>query len=63
MSANGGTVVGTLTAADFLPSAAATALGVNNFADLVAAILASNTYSNAHSITSPGGEVRGQNTP
>ena len=57
----GATITGVLTAADFIPSTAASALGVNSFADLVTALLAGNTYSNMHTDNNPGGEIRGQN--
>ena len=59
----GGTIAGTLTAADFIPSAAAAALGVNTFADAVAQILSGGAYVNAHTVTNPGGEIRGQIGP
>ena len=59
----GGTITGTLTAADFIPSAAATALGVNTFADAVAQILSGGAYVNAHTEVNTGGEIRGQLGP
>ena len=57
----GGTITGTHTAADFISSAAASALGVNTFADIVTSILNGSTYSNVHTVTFPVGEIRGQN--
>jgi len=57
----GGTISGTLTAADFIPGAPASALGVNTFFDLTTQLLNNNTYSNVHTVINPGGEIRGQN--
>jgi hypothetical protein len=61
----GGTVTGFLTADDFIPSAAsavAAGTGASTFADAVANILSGNAYANAHTVTNPGGEIRGQLT-
>ncbi len=57
----GGTITGRLTAADFIPAAAAAPLGVNSFSDLITQLLAGNTYSNVHTERFTGGEIRGQN--
>src|SRR5262249_33550376 len=57
----GGTITGTLTAADFIPGAAAAALGVNSFDDLITQLLNNNTYSNVHTQKNPAGETRGKN--
>ncbi len=48
-------MVGTLTAANFMPSGA-----ITTFAQAVAAIQAGNTYFNIHTAAHPGGEIRGQ---
>jgi hypothetical protein len=53
----GGTITGTLTAADLIPAAAQ---GVNTFADAVTQIVNGNTYGNAHTDMFRSGEVRGQ---
>jgi hypothetical protein len=52
----GGTITGTLTAADLIPAG-----GVMTFADALAQIVGGNTYSNVHTERFPGGEIRGQN--
>ena len=48
-------VVGTLTAANLVPTG-----GVTTFSGAVDAIRAGNTYFNLHTAANPGGEVRGQ---
>lgn len=54
-----GTVRGTLTAADVIgPGGQGIAAG--QFDEFVRAIRAGNTYANVHTVTFPGGEVRGQ---
>lgn len=54
----GGSISGTLTAADLLP---APAQGINTFEDAVNALITGRTYSNVHTTLNPGGEIRGQN--
>lgn len=58
------TITGTLGAANVVGPAvqgiAASANGVNEFDELVEAILSGDTYANVHSVKFPGGEVRGQ---
>jgi CHRD domain len=54
----GGTITGSLTAADLIPRPE---VGVSTFADAVGQILNGNSYSNVHTILFPGGEIRGQN--
>lgn len=59
----GGTVTGTLTAADFPAGNAGLAdLGVTSFADAVTNILQGNAYVNVHTVKNPPGEIRGQIT-
>jgi len=48
-------MVGTLTAANFMPSGS-----ITTFAQAIAAIEAGNTYFNIHTAANPGGEIRGQ---
>jgi hypothetical protein len=55
-----GTVTGTFTAADVLPSPPAQQLGAGELQELIAAMRAGAAYSNVHSDISPGGEIRGQ---
>jgi hypothetical protein len=54
-----GTVEGDFTEADVLPLASQQ-LEANNLAKLLKAIRAGKTYANVHTMTSPGGEIRGQ---
>jgi len=58
------TVTGVITAANILgpngQGIAPSLNGVNEFDELVAAILGGNTYANVHSAKFQGGEVRGQ---
>jgi CHRD domain len=59
-----GTVTGTLTAADLSCKPASATAGtpaINNFADAVTQIQNGNTYTNVHTQTNPGGEIRGEN--
>ena len=58
------TVTGVLTAANIVgpngQGIAPSLNGVNEFDELVEAILSGNTYANVHSAKFQGGEVRGQ---
>jgi hypothetical protein len=54
-----GTVTGDFTAADVI-GLTSQQLEVNNLPKLLAAIRAGKTYANVHTMTSPGGEIRGQ---
>jgi hypothetical protein len=57
--ASGGTVTGTITAAD-IQAIAAQGIAAGDFADALRAIRAHVTYANVHSATFGGGEIRGQ---
>ena len=57
----GGTVTGTLTAADVL-GPASQGVTAGEFAEFVAALRAEAAYGNVHSATYSGGEIRGQIT-
>ena len=54
-----GTVEGDFVANDVL-ALTAQQLDLHNLAKLLAAIRAGKTYANVHTLTSPGGEIRGQ---
>ncbi len=60
------TITGTIAAADVSPNIEATAgaraqgLDTGEFAELIRAIRSGDTYANVHSMTFPGGEMRGQ---
>jgi len=54
-----GTVEGDFTSNDVI-GLTAQQLEVNNLAKVLAAIRAGKTYANVHTMTSPGGEIRGQ---
>jgi hypothetical protein len=60
--ADGGTISGTIKAADVIGVAGGAAVGIDtgDFADLVRAIRAGAAYVNVHSTTRPAGEVRAQ---
>jgi hypothetical protein len=61
-----GTVTGTLTAADLSCKPASATAGtpdINNLADAVTQIRNGNTYTNVHTQTNTGGEIRGENLP
>jgi hypothetical protein len=57
--AGGGTVTGTVTAADVL-AVDAQGIRAGNFADLRRILLSKNGYVNVHTTTFPNGEIRGQ---
>ena len=57
--AAGGTVSGTFTAADVI-GPAGQGIAPGEFAELIRAMRSGVTYANVHSVTQPGGEIRGQ---
>jgi hypothetical protein len=58
--AAGGTVTGTIAAADILAPSPDQGLAAGDFAGAVRAIRSGNTYVNVHSTRFPAGEIRGQ---
>jgi hypothetical protein len=56
----GGTITGTITAADVGAGAAAQGLAAGEFEEFVGALRAGATYVNVHSTGRPGGEIRAQ---
>ena len=59
--ANGGTVTGTLTAANLLPVPGQN-VPANDFNAIVDALLTDSAYVNVHTMNFPAGEIRGQLT-
>jgi hypothetical protein len=60
-----GSVAGTLTAANLIPRPPTPVVtgvtpAINNFADAVTQVVNGGTYTNVHTATNPGGEIRGQ---
>jgi hypothetical protein len=58
--AKGGTITGTITAANVGAGAAAQGLAAGEFDELVRAIRAGAMYVNVHTVGRPGGEIRAQ---
>ncbi len=58
--ASGGTVTGTITAADILAPTPDQGLSAGDFAGAIRAIRSGNTYVNVHTTRFPAGEIRGQ---
>jgi CHRD domain len=58
--AAGGTITGTIAAADVGAGAAAQGIAAGEFGEFVAALRAGATYVNVHSVGRPGGEIRAQ---
>ena len=57
-----GSVTGTITAADVI-GPAGQGVGAGEFAEVLKAIRGGVVYANVHSVTFPGGEIRGQLAP
>jgi hypothetical protein len=58
--AGGGTITGTIRAADVGAGAAAQGLAAGEFDEFVRALRSGATYANVHSVGRPGGEIRAQ---
>jgi CHRD domain len=58
--AGGGTIRGTITAADVTAGAADQGIAAGEFDEFLDAIRAGATYVNVHSVNRPGGEIRAQ---
>jgi CHRD domain len=58
--AAGGTITGTITAADVGAGAAGQGIAAGEFAEFVNAVRSGATYVNVHSVGRPGGEIRAQ---
>ena len=59
-----GTITGTFTAADVAAgSTASQTIVKNDMNSMLAAMRARATYTNLHTTSNPGGEIRGQNQP
>ncbi len=58
--ANGGTVTGTIVAADILATNPDQGIHAGNMEDAVSALRSGDTYVNVHTSTFPAGEIRGQ---
>jgi CHRD domain len=58
--AAGGTITGTITAADIGAGAAAQGIAAGEFDEFVQALRSGATYVNVHSVNRPGGEIRAQ---
>jgi hypothetical protein len=57
---DGGTITGTIRAADVGGGAAAQGLGAGEFDDFVRALRSGSTYVNVHTVDRPAGEIRAQ---
>jgi hypothetical protein len=55
----GGTVSGTIVAADILATSPDQGIRAGNMGDAIQALLSGNTYTNVHTPTFPSGEIRG----
>jgi hypothetical protein len=55
----GGTVTGTVEAADVI-GPGGQGISAGEFAEFLRALRSGNTYANVHTVTFPGGEIRGQ---
>jgi hypothetical protein len=55
-----GTVSGTFTTANVLPSPSTQQLAAGEIGEMISAMIAGSAYVNVHTTASPGGEIRGQ---